>query len=120
MRKLGLPLLLGLVVMVTMPMAWATILVGKGKYQVPAMILQTQKGPTAVFNLRSDSELRILLKGPVADQIPAKNWASILWIEIEVTAPMESPRGEATVLRWRPLKDEKVPSQVGNQLVPLK
>ncbi len=100
--------------------AWSTIIIQKGAYEVPVMVVATKKGPVAVFNLRSYSECRVLLTGGVASKIKIKDADGFL-IKIMVNKVIDSSSGEAELIEYSLLKkNQEIPFVVGNNLKPIK
>ena len=95
----------------------ATVIINAATYSVPALVTPTKDGPVAVFNLRSRSETRILLKGDVASKLKLNGPKGLL-ITFKLRGKIKSSTGEALLLAAEPLAGKEIPLRVGNQLVP--
>lgn len=99
--------------------ALATIIVRPGVYDVPALVVRYNHDTAAVFNLRTRSELKILLQGDRVKKLP-KRLAMGLHVKIRVLNQIDSDRGSALLLDFKDLGQEKIPRVVGNDLKLLK
>lgn len=116
MKSKTLALLLGLIFL---PMsAHALIAVHPGTYEIAALIVPTGDGPTAVFNLKSKSECRLLLTGNKAMQLKLESPQG-LFIRIKLTQTRLGAHAKAELLEVQPLNGKEVPALVGNEFIPL-
>src|SRR5262249_23241759 len=120
MRLTKLLTLLALTLAAAVPQsAWALISIDAGTYEVPALVVKTRNGPTAIFNLRTRSECRLVLKGEAASKLSLEG-ASGLRLKFKLDKKLISSHGEAELLESAPMgDDEKVPPRVGNNLKPV-
>jgi hypothetical protein len=97
--------------------AEASITIQPGTYEVPALVRNTLKGPEAVFNVHLRSECRVTLKGAHARTLARrmKNMAGLV-VQFKVTKSIESPGGEAELLKSSELGKARIPVRVGNDL----
>ncbi len=100
--------------------AHALILVEKGTYEVPAIIIMTSDGSQAIFNLMTNSEVRVLLTGKMAKKIKFDMSSKIYLIRFEVKEETIARRFSARLISFTDKDMPEFPLRVGNNFVPIK
>lgn len=93
--------------------AYASIRIQPGIYEVPVRVLiKGETPPVALFNRRTRSSLELTLKGKTIPVVTSglSGW----WVKIRVSQRIMGSQGEAEVLEWKPLGERRVPVLVGN------
>lgn len=99
-----------------LPSAEARIVIDQGVYAVPAIVAPTRRGLTAIFNMRTRSEARIVLKGHVAEKLKLES-PKLMRLRFKLAERMTASQGEAELLEATPVAEgERVPLHVGNNL----
>lgn len=108
--------------MLSAPAAHALISVAPGTYEVSAVVVRDTDGPTAVFNVRTRSECRILLTGPATAKLEGLDEGLRAYrLKFVLRKKLLSRHGTAELLDASLLEEgARLPQRVGNNLKPSK
>ena len=114
------PRLLIAAVILLMPLSsFAYMTVKPGSYITSAFVVRSDKGPLALFNFRTLSEVRITLAGSIARDLMKQNLGPYR-LEFVVPEPILNGSGKAQLVHFTRISEEQVPSQVGSNLKSVK
>ncbi len=104
----------------TTQVAFATILVEPGTYELQTLVLTEGRAePEAVFNLRTRSELRVKLTGPLAKKLLMQK-SDVLKIKFKIKGKIQSSHTDAELLGVTVGDGAEAPLLVCNDFKPCK